>query len=168
MKHLISLLAFFFLIGCDGEKSNKSPFEGLLGKADSETKPTEAVSAENPNLKYVIEGDAVTITDCAKDASGELVIPTKIEGKSVTNIGNEAFGGCTSLKSITIPDSVTSIGDRAFAFCTRLTRITIGDGVNSVGDEAFAFSESLTSIKIPSSVTSIGNETDLTSKNWTI
>ncbi|MDA7509463.1 hypothetical protein N8481_01550, partial [Akkermansiaceae bacterium] len=70
MKHLISLLAFSFLIGCDGEKSNKSPFEGLLGKADSETKPTEAVSVENPNLKYVIEGDAITITSCDENASG--------------------------------------------------------------------------------------------------
>ena len=91
MKYLISLLAFSFLIGCDAEKSNKSPFEGLLGKADSETKPTEAVSVENPNLKYVIEGDAVTITSCAEDASGELVIPEKIEGKSVTKIGNQAL-----------------------------------------------------------------------------
>ena len=174
----------FLLIGCDEEKSNKSPFEGLLGKADSETKPTEAVSVENPNLKYVIEGDAVTITSCAEDASGELVIPTKIEGKSVTKIGNKDFVGpffmrdkltsitipnsvtsidpnafykCNSLKSITIPDNVTSIGDDAFLGCSSLTGITIPNGVTSIGITAFYNCSNLKSITIGNGVTSIGN-----------
>ena len=51
MKHLISLLAFSFLIGCDGEKSNEASSEIPLKEAAFETKPTEAVSV-NPNLRY--------------------------------------------------------------------------------------------------------------------
>ncbi|MDB4503920.1 leucine-rich repeat protein, partial [Akkermansiaceae bacterium] len=64
--------------------------------------------------------------------------------------------GCTSLTSITIPDSVTSIGASAFAACTGLTSITIGNSVTSIGDYAFNGCTSLTSITIPDSVTSIG------------
>ncbi len=46
-------------------------------------------------------------------------------GNGVTSIGSWAFGNCSSLKSVTIPDSVTSIGNSAFYNCTSLSSITI-------------------------------------------
>lgn len=39
---------------------------------------------------------------------------------SVNSIGKEAFGGCSGLTSIVIPDSVTSIGSSAFSGCSGL------------------------------------------------
>ena len=45
--------------------------------------------------------------------------------------------GCTSLKSVTIPNSVTSIGYYAFADCTSLKSVNIPDSVTSIGDYAF-------------------------------
>ena len=80
-----------------------------------------------------------------------------IIGDAVTSIGDYAFSGCTSLKSIAIPDSVTSIGSRAFYGCDSLTSIAIPDSVTSIGRGAFEACTSLTSIAIPDSVTYIGD-----------
>ena len=85
-----------------------------------------------------------------------MTIPTNINGLTVTNIGQQAFYGCTSLSSIIIPNSVTSIGQEAFMKCTNLAYVTLSNGVASIGDYAFGMCFILTNITIPSSVTNIG------------
>ena len=47
---------------------------------------------------------------------------------SVTNIGYNAFIGCTSLKTITIPNSVGVIGINPLSYCKNLTSIIVESG----------------------------------------
>ena len=82
-----------------------------------------------------------------------IVIPN-----SVTNIGSDAFYGCSGLTSIVIPNSVTNIGDGAFYGCSGLTSIVIPNSVTNIGDYPFYGCSGLTSIVIPNSVTNIGDD----------
>ncbi|OAV40062.1 leucine-rich repeat protein [Clostridium saccharobutylicum] len=69
--------------------------------------------------------------------SKNVIIPSQIDGISVTSIGDDAFRNWSSLTSITIPSSVTSIGNAAFYGCNSLKSITIPDSVTSIGNVAF-------------------------------
>ena len=102
----------------------------------------------------VLDDGTVEIT--GYNGSAEKVdIPSKIENKSVTSIGESAFRDFTSLTSITIPNGVTSIGKYAFNGCSSLTSITIPNGVTSIGRSAFEDCTNLKSITIPNSVAEI-------------
>ena len=84
----------------------------------------------------------------------EVITSDMLEG--YTSIGYDAFGDCSYIKSITLPNSVTSIEDWAFAYCSAIKSITIPNSVTSIGRNAFRYCTSLTSINIPNSVVSIG------------
>ena len=72
----------------------------------------------------------------------------------VTGIGYEAFLGCYSLKSITIPETVTHIDNWAFPECDNIEELTYN--TNAIGS-AFGGKSSLKIINIGEAVTTISS-----------
>ena len=69
---------------------------------------------------------------------------------SVTDIRYGAFYGCTSLRSINLPNSIENIESYAFAD-SGLESIKIPDSVKHIGDKAFESCHQLRTVEIPAS-----------------
>lgn len=81
----------------------------------------------------------------------------EFEDESIcTEIGDNAFGRCWYLESVTLPDSLKNIGVNAFFECKTLAEIEIPQGVETVGEAAFCYS-GLKKASIPNSVTVLGD-----------
>lgn len=71
---------------------------------------------------------------------------------SVTKVANNAFKGCTKLKSMTIGTNVTSIGNMSFSGCTSLKTVTIkSTKLTKIGSKAFYGDKKLSKFTIKSS-----------------
>ena len=75
-----------------------------------------------------------------------LVVESGIEG-----LGSDSFRDCTSLGSVTLPDTLKTIGSGCFSGCTALEELKIPAGVQSIGENAFAGCDNLTLTVTPGS-----------------
>lgn len=124
-----------------------------------------AVFAESPYSKngecefiYAVRQDGTAvIKDYYGRIEGELIIPSEIDGYTVTEIGSYCFDYDSGLTSVTIPETVTIIGTAAFQHCYGLETINLSEGLVTIEDSAFENCFFIQEVNIPDSVTGLGS-----------
>ena len=119
------------------------------------------VSAEDTTLTYgdfsytVLDDGTVGITGY-NGTEAEIVMPSEIDGKRVSTIGNEIFWSKDNLTSVVLPENLEHLGARVFAYCSSLTEITLPDTVSEIGDACFLSCSKLGKINVPANLAYVG------------
>lgn len=82
-------------------------------------------------------------------------IPEIIDGCYVTEIRDNAFYECDTLRHITLPETVEKIGHHSFYACFSLESIVIPDSVTEIGMGCFCGCSSLSSVSLPENITKL-------------
>ena len=134
------------------ENNNHQGGGGSLGNVVKE----EPFDPEIPSSKGLVfkEYKNSSNKSCAKvvdytGSSYHVIIPDTYNGKPVTRIGDDAFNGCSSIKTVVFPDSLKVIDWRAFANCTSLEEITLTDNITDIDSFAFTKCTNLKTVNIP-------------------
>ena len=101
-------------------------------------------------MAFEIE-NGVLVGYIEEDGVSDIVVPD-----GVVEIGEAAFGGCSTLRHIKLPDGLQIIGDYAFGCCRHLRTVNIPDTVKFIGATAFFSNKKMEPMPIPDSVTVIG------------
>lgn len=109
-------------------------------------------------LPLASEAQYTFTTNCGKitltgytGPGGVVKLPSHINGRPVTAIGDAAFFGLSQLTNVCLPASIQSVGFSAFAACDNLTNATIGHCVTNLGHDAFRGCPQLKSINVSAS-----------------
>lgn len=85
----------------------------------------------------------------------EITLPDDLDGEPYKIVTN-CFNGSKDITHVTVPNGVDEIGEKAFYGCSSLKTLIGGDSVTVIGDSAFGFCESLADITLPQNLEQLG------------
>lgn len=94
-----------------------------------------------------------TVNEIGEEAFGYCTSLKRIDISACKRIKGHAFIGCTSLTEMTIPNGVISIGEKPFAECSSLKKVTIYSG--EISAKVFAGNKYIEEIILGENVTDI-------------
>lgn len=115
--------------------------------------PMTAGAETNGDYTYTVSDGKAMITDVDTSISGDIIIPSTLDGYPVTAIAYKAFYTCKNITSIVIPENVKNIYGYAFEYCTALESVTVHNAF--IADYAFSNCSNLKTVTTGDGITEI-------------
>ena len=92
------------------------------------------------NVTFYNKGEGIDFIDTLAFSDCRSLESIDLSNSSITEIPENAFSNCTSLKTVKLPSTVTKIADDAFANCKKLEEIQglSNCKISEIGTDAFA------------------------------
>lgn len=97
----------------------------------------------------------VRISSVGSSVSGDVTVPSEIDGKTVIGIGKNAFNLNRGITSLNLPSTITDAGEKAFSNMSVYSVIFSGSGNVKLGSYLFSDSRNITEVVLPSGTEAI-------------
>lgn len=124
--------------------------------------PLYACSAGKTGTKqytYTVNSDDTITIESYNGKDKKLVIPSEIDGHTVTRIGRGAIWG-KPVTEIILPETLVELDTIGIIHCSSLKKLTLNEGLQSVADYAIVDCPKLKEINIPYSLMEFGSENE--------
>lgn len=100
------------------------------------------------NLTDVMFEDRTTIVSLGESVFSSCSKLTSFDFTYCSDFGRNAFYGCTSLTSVTLPDNIDiTSGNGAFSYCSNLKTVNLSDSIDTIPNHCFDSCTSLENIQ---------------------
>lgn len=130
--------ALVLFSGCQKEGS-KLEYAGVIWEYE--------ISGNKVSVKPAFEKVGEDLRKYESDFDGTIYVPTKIEGKTVTEISSFAFTHCLEIEKVVIGEGITKIGEGAFLGCKNLKEIEFPSSLKYIEKQALCMT-AIESIKL--------------------
>lgn len=153
---LVGVGIFFIFADSDSPAIKESPVEDFEFEiTDGEIIITKYIGTDR-KIRIPSEIEDRPVTTIGEDAFSGYDLTYIYIPKSVTTIEKYAFRSCECLEEVVFPNSLKSIGKGAFEYCEALKVIELPKNLLELNEDAFFSCSSLTEVHIPSSLVQIG------------
>ena len=124
-----TLLAACLVVGCGGDSDNDNDLP-VSSEKESVVNIDGFILQLSPDEQfYTVAG--------YEGEGGAIAVPGSYSSVPVMEIGEAAFRDNTSVSSVILPDSVYTAGNEAFAGCSGLKSVGVPDGLEKIGMYSF-------------------------------